>query len=394
MKSILFSLLIMTSTAAADSTWVGNGGSEGDVELAVTQRQVKEAMTVVIKNEEITEYCECNPVFRNRSVCDILNSLDEPRREFCDKTLREQAPQIIRLLETNSDIKYLWTHKLISVKEGDNIRAADAVTNTKTREISVNLPRFLAMKPFERVFLLTHELMHLTQVEGRSISDTESIGPFKESDGSRQLLNSVGAATAVMQGSFPREIRKYRAQLIRSKSYKPIWLEAFFGNSAFQSKSKQTFAAQDYNLGGLQIRYNFGDFGVLAGYRSENRSHTALGTIGVEEKKDILSLGATYRFFLFGDPMTFWGQSHLQIQAQLDWVQAKIKLTEPSTPDLEEKKKKVGGSASVQYYIPMFWGIWHYVGVGYESHRYDYSTVNLKYQKDLTSLFLGVSYAF
>lgn len=389
MRTLLLMVAIGAQWAQAN-TFVGNGGSQGDVELAVTRKQISETMTVIQNLPDTSELCMCNSAFENRAICEPLNQLTDGERAFCSKVLAQQAAVIAGLI---GPVPIRWTDAPITVMERGQALAVDAVTDNQKREITVNVGRFLTMNPFERVFLLTHEYAHLTHFEGKPLVDEGPIGAFEGEQGGRRLLNALGAAAAILQAEYPGDIRKYGGSLQRSQSWKPVWLELDFGKARFREKPG-TFAAEDFDRSAFLARYNFGDFGVVGGLRTERSDFTALDTVTVEEEKQIYSVGAAYRFFLFKDPLTFWGQSHLQIQALVDFVQSKIKLTEPATPELSDKKSTVGGSLAVRYYLPVLWGFWGYLGVAYESHPYKYSKLNVDYKRNMTSSYIGVAYGF
>jgi len=387
--------IILSPPAAQASTFVGNGGGAGDVELAVTKKQIEEAFTAIKKRagDDEINWCRCNRVYENRSVCQPLRSLSQEQRKFCSDTLVKQAPEIIRLVTHPSAVSIRWTHDEIRVADRGETRAVDAVTHREKREMTINLKRFLQLKPFERVFLLTHELMHLTEVNGKPLNDEGAIGPFKGEEGGREFLNAMGSAIAVLPGEYPGDVKRYRAKLMRSKSWKPVWLDINVGQANFSGgKPTGTFAADDFARVQLTARYALGNWVLAGSYRSENNEERVLDTIDVDERKYIYSLGLGYRIFPFGDPETFWGQSHFLLQGLIDYVRADLKLTDGI--QFKESAKAWGGSFSVNYYVPIFWGFWGYGGVAYEVHPYKYKNVNLEYKKNLLSHYLGVAYAF
>ena len=53
-----------------------------------------------------------------------------------------------------------------------------------------------------------------------------------------------------------------------------------------------------------------------------------------------------------------------------------------------------GASLGVNYYVPLFWGIWSFVGVTYEVHPYKYKDLDLNYNTNLISESIGAAYAF
>jgi hypothetical protein len=392
MKTWILALLIGPLSGHA-GTFVGNGGGQGDVELAVTKKQIAETFAVVQK-QGAGEYCRCNEAFKNRSTCEPLAVLNDDERRMCSKVMAALAPDILKMVGETSPVIVRWTNEEINVLDRGQRRPVDAVTNREKQEITINLRRFLKMAWYERVFLLTHELAHLSQYNGKPLMDEGPVGSFTGEEGGRRLLNAVGSAASIMQGSHPQEIKKYAARRHRSQSWKPIWVELHGGQAKFVKEQDQVFASDKFSRAGVNARYNFGDIGVVAGFRSESNDFTALDTIHVKETKEIFSLGVAYRFFPFGDPLSFWGQTHFQAQVSVDFVRARISLKEDLVPELTDEKNTVGGSLSASYYVPLFWGFWGYAGVAYEVHPYKYSKLNVDYKNNLTSQFIGVGYAF
>ncbi len=394
MKHLLW-LLILMPIASHANTFVGNGGGAGDVELSVTKKQVAEAFRAIEKrkDEVDVEFCRCNDTFRNRSVCEPLRALNEKQRDYCSNALFKQAPEILRMVYNPNTVSFRWTNEEIRVSDRGETRAVDAVTNRDKREITLNLKRFLDLKQFERVFLLTHELLHLTALNGKAMQDEGDVGPFDGQEGGRRLLNAMGASAAVLQVQYPYEIKSYRARLNRSQSWKRFWLGMNFGVANMNDKPKGTFASEDFSRSQLTAHYALGDFVFAASYRLEANDKKVLGgAVKVEENVNIYSFGVGYRMFPFRDPETFWGQSHFLIQVMADYVKSDLKLSE--TFDLKYSAKTWGGSVAVNYYLPIFWGFWGYAGLSYEVHPYKYENVNVNYKSNLLSQYLGVAYAF
>jgi hypothetical protein len=388
---LLLLLILSSMTSVHASTFVGNGGGAGDVELAVTKKQIEETFTA-IRTRSVFEHrlCRCNEVYENRNVCEPLRALNDEQRKFCAESLIRLAPDVLASIYA---IDFQWTHSPISVSVHGQTRAVDAVTDRSSRRITINLDRFLDMKPFERVFLVTHEMLHLTNLQGKAINDDGAVGPFSGSEGGRTLLNSMGSSAAVLQGELPGEIKKYRAKLHRSQSWKPIWLEMNYGTSNLEQKPRSTFAASEFYRSQFTARYVFGNWGLVGSLRTETADNKVFGVINVDEKVSITSGGAIYRWFVSKDPTTFWGQNHVLFQGLIDFVNAEIKLDD-GTVTAAESVKTTGFNVSVNYYIPFFWGFWAFLGSAYEVHPYKYETVNLNYDKNKISYYLGVSYAF
>jgi hypothetical protein len=388
MKRLLLSLLIFGGQAHA-STFVGNGGGAGDIELGVTKAQIKEAFAAVDKRrDEELDWCTCKEEYAGRSICEALNGLSEKQSKYCSKAMRSQAADIVRLVQ-DKGVVVQWTRDTIEV--GEHKRAVDAVTDPQKRTITVNLERFLDMKPYERIFLLTHEYLHLSKFNGKLVDDAGPEGPFEGEEGGRKLLNAMAAATSVTPWDLPKEVKTYSGRLKRSQAWKPWWIEAGGGKAAGDNTG--TFSSDDFDSSEIDVRYVLGNFMIAAGSGQQRSHFQRLGSVDVEEVRQIVSVGAGYRFFFFRDPMTYWGQSHLVTLVSAEYLNAKLDMHDAFTAS-DEKVSKFGASLSARYYFPVLWGIWGFAGAKYEYLPYSYDTVNVKYKGGTTSSYLGVSYAF
>ncbi len=377
------------------STFVGNGGGAGDVELAVTKKQTQESFAAIKRRTgDSINLCRCNMVYESRSVCEPLQNLNIEQKQFCTKTLFAQTPEILRLLSDPKAVSFRWTNEQILVADRGKPRAVDAVTDRAKSEITINLERFLKMQSFERVYLLSHELFHLTSLDGKPMEDEGAIGPFEGDQGGRLLLNAMGSTAAVLEGEFPDEIKTYRDLLNRSQSWKRHWFSLSSGHAGSgDGRAAGTFSATRFSRTGLDYRYNLGNWMLTGSYRTEFNRKKVLGVVAVKEEVYIYSLGAGYRIFPFKDPASYWGQTYFLVEGLLDYVNPHITLSDPVT-EAKDKASAFGGTVSLNYFIPVSWGLWLHAGAALEHHPYKYKDVNLKYKKSLISTYIGVSYAF
>lgn len=392
MKTLSWITVVIFAPMVEASTWVGNGGGAGDVELAVTEKQIEETFTSLRKRVDSgdSSLCSCSKRFAHRAICEPLNNLSEKEAEFCAKAMITQSSDVASLVKR---VSFKWTNDPIQVSEGKEIRAVDAVTDPDQKTITLNLRRFLRMSQFDRVFLLTHELLHLTTLNGKRMEDVGPIGPFEGANGGRRLLNAMGAAAAVHQLEMPREVKKYRARLYGSKAWKRFWFELSLGKADYLGDDDQTFQSDAFRRFQIGFRYVLGNWSFGTSYRHEHNKETVLSGVNVFEKVDMYSLAAGYRLFLFGQPWGFWGQSHFLIQGSLDFVQAQTEIHDAFVGS-KHKADAIGGTLSVSYYQPIFVGFWAHVGTALEYHPYSYKNINLEYKDPIFSPFAGVAYAF
>jgi hypothetical protein len=374
------------------STFVGNGGSQGDIELAASKKQLVETFQAIIENKQSDYLCKCTEDYENRDVCLPLKKLNSDQQKYCQKQLTEKAPEMLKLLQSE-DVKIQWTHEPIEVRTGNELRAVDAVTNPTQKQITLNLPRFLDMSTSDRVFLLSHEYFHLTKIEGKQVADDETVGPFQESDGGRQFLNAIGSSISVLEGYLP-DVSSHRAMIARSRSWKRFWFDGNFGGSSAVTDPSSSFGQKDAHDAQLSFHFYLGDFALSARIKNEYNDKKILdNSVSISENVMLYGIGAGYRFFPFKDPLTFWGQSHILVQAFLDQIESHISVSDDFV-SISDRTRTTGSSVYGTYYIPFFWGFWWHATVGYEYHPYKYSNVNLKYKDGRTVAGIGVSYAF
>ncbi len=390
-----FSTTLFSGLESAASTFVGNGGSAGDIELFVAKKQVFDAFRVIERDASQVQWCECSPSFESHTVCTYLKQLSLEQSQYCSKTLEVLTSQILELLSTKSDIRYRFVHEPIYVKEGKRSRASDMIADRENREIIIHLKRFLEMTPAERRFLLAHEVLHFTQRKGQFMDDEGEIGPFTGTDGGRHLLNAMGAAIASLPGHprYEYELSEHRPILNRSRGWKTRWFDFNIGTSSPNSESSQTFASDHFTTQQLSGRYMLGNLGFILSFKGAQSEKTVLSSVRVNEQKYAIGLGLAFRFFLFRDPMTFWGQSHALIQGLLQSMSSTIQVQDDFTSS-KEKIEYWGGQATFDYYLPIAWGLWVFVGLGIEHQPHKYRNINVNYTSPFLTRHLGVSYGF
>lgn len=382
--------LMLASSISAASTFVGNGGNAGDMELEVAIREMKEVF--LNRTNYSHKLCTCNEEFQSHGTCDILNALSKEQVQYCAQFIEKNAGAALALLTDRQKVKYRWTQDEMTVVEKSGERTADAVANTRNMEITLQQNRFLQLRSYERIFLLTHEMFHLVNINGKQIQDEEKIGPFQTSDGGRQLLNAVGAAT-VMMAHEQGVINKYQGTLKRSQAHKKHWLSLVLNSS--QSSGDSSYAVQKRSGASLGYRHMFGDWGFIFEYRSAHGEQSVGQTIKGVEDQSAFSAGLAYRLFPYRDPMTFTGQSHFLLAAQIETMKSAYNLKD-NFISLNDNRASTGWTAGCSYFMPLQSNFWFYGQVRYIAHNYTYDFGALKFDvsKPQTNLGLGMSYAF
>jgi hypothetical protein len=186
MIKLLLILFTMTSVSAHGSTFVGNGGNAGDLDLATTIAQIHDTFESI--DESSIGLCTCSEGLAEDDVCGVLRSLDEKQRQYCENMMHSQAKKIMELAKSKSKVVFTWSDTPLHVKTGESSsREVDAIARDDKVEIVVNRQRYLKLPRSFRIALLTHELFHLITIEDRHLSDDEPIGPFEHG---KTLLNA------------------------------------------------------------------------------------------------------------------------------------------------------------------------------------------------------------
>jgi hypothetical protein len=388
MKPLLI-LAILFPVEVFASTFVGNGGSPGDVEIAVALKQVHDVFANVGSDDQGLCSCE-DSEFQNHSVCDTLSDLKNKQARFCSDFLVSHANKL-KALTSPEAIDVEWTHEKISVKDGGTLRAVDAVADQSRGVITVNQDRFLEMKPYERIFLLTHELMHFTKTDGQYLSDEGAIGPFEGADGKRKLINSVAAA-AVVLASDDGVLSRNRSTLDRPQGWKTNWIAVQVGSGSLGANDS-VYAMDRFNDAGVTFRkFLWGRLGVVATYDHLSYDKTILTQIKAKENVSILGAGISYRWFPFEDPLKWSGQTHFVFSGLVEFLRGKYDVDDTFV-QLSNSTSSVGVGLQCSYFFPIlkFWG---FVSLNGHLHHYEYSDFQLKYDKPFTTQTLGVGYAF
>lgn len=396
MRFALISFIyLFLASEAFPSTFVGNGGNAGDVELQVTKNQVLEVLQYIEKQKgDNPKLCTCANVLEGHGTCEILNGLNPEQRLFCTNFIVNKSSEIIKMIKQNA-INFRWTHDSIEVQENSELQAVDAVTNYETKVILINKPRFLEMKSYERLFLLGHEVFHLIEYQGKNISDTQNISSFQGLDGGRQLLNSIGATLAME--SFNSGInQKYQSPLTRSRAREDWWIAAALG-SANARDSYSTFNQEKYSSFSILFRHDFTFFGVFMGTSKMKAEKSILSTINASEERRYIEYGMTYKVTPFQDPLSFLGQSYFLLSLGAISMQGKYALKDNSLDEAETSSSN-GWTAGCSYFMPLKNGLWIFADGAILNYKLKYNFTSggtaIEYSQPQPRYQLGVAYGF
>lgn len=395
MKMIFMVAFVMVCAqfSLADSTFVGNGGNAGDLELRVSKLTLESTLERISEDgSKVLSLCRCSENYNQYPACKSLEKLTNEQVHFCGKFIYERAAELSQMLKNKVTIQ--WTDQSMQVKENNANLPVDAMANFENKTILINKENYLSLESYQRNFLLGHEIFHLSQWENSKIKDEQPIGVFDTNTGGRVLLNA--AAAALVMYSIENNIAdKHESDLYRSRRDKQRWLSLEY--SAFKAKEdlNTLYIPESYtglNLGFQHLITN--EIGVGLNYSSYKSKDTFLDTIEVTDQIDIYSIGAFYRFFPFHDLFSFEGQSFGTIGLRGDFLQGQFELKEPPLA-IQEKVKTNYLTLVARYYIPLQNGFWLQAGADLNQPNYKYSqNIDAQFSQLRVATNVGVSYGF
>lgn len=382
--------LLLAPASAPASSFVGNGGNAGDVELRVTLNQIRDALADVNADTPEDDLCICLSGLDAHAACDVLQGLTPDQQKTCSSFLKKRAQQIMNLASPDGIVRYTWTSEAIHVTEKNGPRAADAVALPAQNLVTINQSRFVTMANHERLLLITHELGHLTKEDGKHPVDDEPVGGFTSPEGGRELLNA--AAASVVQMAYARGIyEKYSGTLTLSQGVKRNWI--FLASGSTSAAEQDSFGVTKFQGSKFGYRHQFGALGAIVQYRSAEGSMSLRNTIHGDEKLKAWGAGVSYRYFPSDDPLTFWGQSHLVGTFMVERLSTEYHLKDDFI-DERETAVSTSWTAGLSYFMPLKRDFWIYLQYEYLPHKYSYETLAVESGNIQSSYAVGVAYAF
>lgn len=389
-RALPLSWLVIVTVSASASTFVGNGGNAEDLELKSTLSLIEEGLRTA-QTALPSRLCRCSD---SAASCGSLDQLSATQVDFCARFVQTQAPLILNLLNQNK-ITWNWTSEPMKIKEGEEERHADAVADERTNTITINKERFSAMGLNQRQFLITHELLHLAEFEGKHVADHKPIGSFEGPAGGRELLNAAAeSVTNLSYGTAKRNSTSYA--MARSKASATHWFE--LDRMGSTNRLDSSLLEPDTSSGwGLRYRLQWQRLSASVHWKTLRGGGKGLSTISLEQEQRALGAGLSYRIGIGSDPLSFWGQSHLLIGAQAEVLEGQLKIADSMIGESSEARS-VGYGGSLRWMIPMRDGAWFYIETASLSHN-----MNFEFFEGQTSIIsasgrsqnsLGVSYAF
>ena len=106
-----------------------------------------------------------------------------------------------------------------------------------------------------------------------------------------------------------------------------------------------------------------------------------------------MGIGLSYKIFPFVDPLSFWGQSHFVLNATIEALTARYQIRDNFVL-LEDTTTAKGVRLECNYYFPIRYNIWAYLGMAFLEQTYKFSNIGVDYDKNYSTTAIGVSYGF
>jgi hypothetical protein len=400
LHAVIFILTMATVTPdprALAGTFIGNGGSAQDLDLDVTLSIINKGANRIDANSETL--CTCSDRWVNNPLCKVLDQLSEEERRSCKEILVKHSKDLMELSRRNTDVKFAWTDTPMSVRSKSlGQRMVDAVTNSSDRKITINRQRFFEMRIMFRVALISHELLHMTKINGKNPDDEGAATPFKNG---RSMLDALGAALAIE--SFENKVIADDElvdleTISRSKRMNWLYLD-LIGVSHPSRTSKRLL--RESRSGGYSLSYAWrpGQLGFHlitenTGYAGSAKTSSGVKhNINVREDVHLTGMGVNYRINPVSFYMSGWNETHLVLG--LSALAGSADYVASSTGN----EKRDSGSAtaikgSFKALMALRNGFWVGAGVDFRHVSYQYKALKINSTENQTILTLGGAYGF
>ncbi len=395
MKSILLITALVFSSTGFTSTFIGNGGQAGDVELAVSLKQLRSAVQNIdslLHEDRNKSLCTCPDDYNDHALCEIINKLTPEQVKYCDKFIETQLSKLEKAIQVT---QFEWVETSMLNQDKVGVRVVDAVAQKDKKKIYIDQARFIDLTPAKRLFLLTHELFHMDKYNGITLDDEDKIGPFHSEYGVRDLLNSA-AAGIVMTSIDERVFQKYSKYLNQSRSTKHHWFSLMSPATQVKDDKGTNFKIDmehGYRFSYLYQPENLHNFGFTIHLQTQEGDNTIFGSVNLKERRSSTGIGVSYRHFLFNslDPLNQFWNTFVQLEVLYERLDAKFNSSDKYTT-LDSVAASTKPVARLSLVVPLTYNFWLNVGADFSQHEIYYSEFKYTLKQNSPTLFLGVTY--
>ena len=394
--AIMMTAFTMTVTPYAkganqrSSTFVGNGGSTQDLDLAAALSVIHE-MGSKMKSDISQTLCHCPDTWSENDICRVLRQLSDKEIKFCRDMLTRNASELARLSSRDSGVRFIWSNNKVTAKSPGGVkRIADAVTQPEKKTIILDHHQFRKMPATYRVALLTHELFHLIKIDSQYLSDESDSPPFSSG---RAMLDTLGAAVAV-EANEQQLFNEWIELSDISRSWKHHWVA--FEIQAIDSPAHTTSRLlKSKDSGGSSLKYSWrpADVSLDLGLDYFSYSGTYKSHIIVYESLSLYTAGTSLKFSPINAYLSRWNESFVTFGAYIVTGIANYRVSDQSIT-LKDSSSVKGFGGGTRFFMPLKHSFWVNIGYDMRHVRYEYGKFKIKTIENQNIYTLGGAYGF
>ncbi len=384
---------IMTSGSAMD---LSDFSIEGNRELYYTLQQIKQSLRLSQKIP-LKNFCIAQSDDNDSDLYDDLAKLNTEQVRFCQNFISEQSSQLLNLIENPTTLA--WTQDTQNTKrrvtDRSEIFQKDKSAITTRRTIFIHKNYFLKLKNYQRVTLLTHELLLLTDFQKNSLQDQSPLGPFDDKNfGTEQLLNAVTATLfleSTRNGITEKALDSLKAPTSTSRYW--IWLG---GTNMTSMEPRNNLLSDDYKGSEFGFRYQPSWYGFNVELSTIRAEKKYLSSIQSKETQGRGSMGLSLRYRPFeSGPSEYWSQFYLLADLNLEFLGTKLEISDTQNNE-SNSTSSVSLVPQFEIYLPLFNKFWLYGSTKVSFHNYKYKISGEEYAFSKPQYFtsIGVAYGF
>lgn len=374
-------------------TFVGNGGNAVDYEITRSMDKIVDFLQIVQAGNSLP--CECKESERDFDLCESLKKLNEPQRKQCESSLKQAAPELIRLIQSGQ-IEYRWSQDDLHVRERHQKaqeRPVTAISQPDKNVMMIDQNRFVKLSTERKIALLSHELFHFVKApDGQFYQDHQAYSAFSGPQGVRQLLNTLGARIAL--GAW--RLEDFLGD--RSKAYVHHFIA--YRNTALSdpdSLTQNLLANDSRRYTEFQYRYYWGWHGMGVHWGSYDLDASSF-VPGANTRLKTNNFGLTYHYRLFPfspslDEAWLSSQLHIDLSLGAFLSQGDYEIKDPYT-SLRSDWNSRGWIAGANLMLPLYRGFWFIAGIDVRGEQYEIKELSIEDQHTSWGNTFGVSYGF
>lgn len=369
---------------------------EGHRELYYTLQQIKQSLRLS-QRIPLKNFCIAQAEDNDSDLYDDLAKLNTEQVHFCQSFIAEQSSQLLNLIEKPTTLA--WAEDSQNTKrrvtDRSEIFQKDNSATVARRTIFIHKNYFLKLKNYQRVTLLTHELLLLTNYQKNPLQDQSPLGPYEDKNaGTEQLLNAVSATLfleSTRDGITEKALNSMKAPTSTARYW--IWLG---GTNMTSMEPRNNLLSDDYKGSEFGFRYQPSWYGFNVELSTIRAEKKYLSSIQSKETQARGSMGLSLRYRPFeSGPSEYWSQFYLLADLNLEFLGTKLEISDTQNNE-SNSTSSVSLVPQFEIYLPLFNKFWLYGSTKVSFHNYSYKISGEEYIFSKPQYFtsIGVAYGF